>query len=213
MILIGFSVVSNLCKFCTSFFFCQLPILKDVLEVLGHYASVYIKKLCDPILCQPDLAILHTDFNTVITGILSENEEIDCTVTNGFSVFFVFIPSYDDGRLFHAATPDTPPTHPARLPRNRLCTTGRQHRRGGRCGPFSAIFSVYQRRSLLSESLSNNATLCSLRDLCNRLLHKFTTGISCCELCHIFQVAHGVAGGVRERNFDVGGKVFNKFAA
>ena len=53
----------------------------------------------------------------------------------------------------------------------------------------------------------------SLRDLCNRLLHKFTTGISCCELCHIFQVAHGVAGGVRERNFDVGGKIFNKFVA
>lgn len=50
MILIGFSIVSNLCKFCTSFFFCQLPILKEVLEMLGHYASVYIKKLCDPIL-------------------------------------------------------------------------------------------------------------------------------------------------------------------
>lgn len=116
MILIGFSVVSNLCKFCTSFFFCQLPILKDVLEVLGHYASVYIKKLCDPILSQPDLAILHTDFNTVVTGILSENEEIDCTVTNGFSVFFVFIPSYDDGRLFHASTPDIPPAHPATSP-------------------------------------------------------------------------------------------------
>ena len=45
--------------------------------MLGHYASVYIKKLCDPILSQPDLAILHTDFNTVVTGILSENEEID----------------------------------------------------------------------------------------------------------------------------------------
>lgn len=87
-----FSVVSNLCKFCTSFFFCQLPILKDVLEVLGHYASVYIKKLCDPILSQPDLAILHTDFNTVVTGILSENEEIDCTVTNGFSVFSCSFP-------------------------------------------------------------------------------------------------------------------------
>ena len=56
-------------------------------------------------------------------------------------------------------------------------------------------------------------TIVSLRDLCNRLLHKLITGISCRELCHIFQVAHGVAGGVRERNFDVGGKIFNKFAA
>ena len=142
-----FSVVSNLCKFCTSFFFCQLPILKDVLEVLGHYASVYIKKLCDPILSQPDLAILHTDFNTVVTGILSENEEIDCTVTNGFSVFFVFIPSYDDGRLFHAATPDIPPAHPATSPRNRRCTTGRLHRRDGRYSPSGgAVFRQNRRR-------------------------------------------------------------------
>ena len=42
---------------------------------------------------------------------------------------------------------------------------------------------------------------------------QFITGISCCELCHILQVSHRVAGGVRGRNFDVGGKVFNKFAA
>ena len=56
-------------------------------------------------------------------------------------------------------------------------------------------------------------TIVSLRDLCNKLLHKLITGISCRELCHIFQVAHGVAGGVRERNFDVGGKIFNKFVA
>ena len=61
--------------------------------------------------------------------------------------------------------------------------------------------------------LVQSRNIMSLRDLCNRLLHKFTIGISCCELCHIFQVSHGVAGGVRGRNFDVGGKVFNKFAA
>ncbi len=89
--MIGFSVVSNLCKFCTSCFFRQLPVLKDILEVLGHYASVYIKKLRDPILSQPDLAILHTDFNTVFAGILGENEKIDCTVTDGFSAFFCVI--------------------------------------------------------------------------------------------------------------------------
>ena len=118
-----FSVVSNLCKFCTSFFFCQLPILS-----------------------QPDLAILHTDFNTVVTGILSENEEIDCTVTNGFSVFFVFIPSYDDGRLFHAATPDTPPAHPAKSIRSLRCTTGRQHRGGGLCSPSGGAACRQSRR-------------------------------------------------------------------
>ena len=82
MILIGFSVVSNLCKFCTSFFFCQLPILKDVLEVLGHYASVYIKKLCDPILSQPDLAILHTDFNAVFVSVVRKYKEIHRAVSD-----------------------------------------------------------------------------------------------------------------------------------
>ena len=56
-------------------------------------------------------------------------------------------------------------------------------------------------------------TIVSLRDLCNKLLHKLITGISCRKLCHILQVSHRVAGGVRGRNFDVGGKVFNKFAA
>ena len=160
MILIGFSIVSNLCKFCTSFFFCQLPILKEVLEMLGHYASVYIKKLCDPILSQPDLAILHTDFNTVVTGILSENEEIDCTVTNGFSVFFVFIPSYDDGRLFHAATPGTPPTHPARSPRNRRCTTGRLHRGGGWCSPSGGAACRQSRRRRCGEYSAGSRCPC-----------------------------------------------------
>ena len=94
MILIDFSVVSNLCKFCTSFFFCQLPILKDVLEVLGHYASVYIKKLRDTILSEPDLAILNSDFDAVFTSILSKYKKIDCTVADGPSVFFEIV-------LFH----------------------------------------------------------------------------------------------------------------
>ena len=92
MILIGFSIVSNLCKFCTSFFFCQLPILKEVLEMLGHYASVYIKKLCDPILSQPDLAILHTDFNTVVTGILSETRKSTVLLRMAFLFFSCSFP-------------------------------------------------------------------------------------------------------------------------
>lgn len=94
----------------------------------------------------PDLAILHTDFNTVVTGILSENEEIDCTVTNGFSAFFVFIPSYDDGRLFHAATPDTPPAHPAKSLRSPRCTMGLPHCRGGRYGPSRGTSCLQNRR-------------------------------------------------------------------
>ena len=51
------------------------------------------------------------------------------------------------------------------------------------------------------------------RNLCNRLLHKFIVRIGRCEFRHIFQVSHGVAGGVRKRNFNVGGKIFNKFVA
>ena len=39
----------------------------------------------------PDLAILHTDFDTVFTGVLGKNEEIDCTVADGLSSFFCVI--------------------------------------------------------------------------------------------------------------------------
>ena len=53
----------------------------------------------------------------------------------------------------------------------------------------------------------------SLRDLCNRLLHKFTTGISCCELCHIFQISNGITGRVRKKEFDVWDNAIYKFAA
>ena len=82
MILIGFSVVSNLCKFCTSFFFCQLPILKDVLEVLGHYASVYIKKLCNDLLGQPNIVVLYPYLNAILMGIFREHKEIHCAVAD-----------------------------------------------------------------------------------------------------------------------------------
>ena len=73
--------------------------------------------------------------------------------------------------------------------------------------------SLCQQHQFGTSCFFRQLTIVSLRDLCNKLLHKLITGISCRELCHIFQVDHGVAGGVRERNFDVGGKIFNKFVA
>ena len=75
---------------------------------------------------------------------------------------------------------------------------------------FSAVSNLCK---FCTSCFFRQLAIVSLRDLCNRLLHKLITGISCRELCHIFQSAHGVAGGVRERNFDVGGKIFNKFVA
>ena len=50
-------------------------------------------------------------------------------------------------------------------------------------------------------------------NLCKRRLHNFLIGETQCEFRHIFQVSHGVAGGVRKRNFNVGGKIFNKFVS
>ena len=49
--------------------------------------------------------------------------------------------------------------------------------------------------------------------LCKRRLHNLLVRKTQSKLRHIFQVSHGVAGGVRKRNFNVGGKVFYKLAA
>ena len=50
-------------------------------------------------------------------------------------------------------------------------------------------------------------------NLCKRRLHNLLVRKTQSTLRHIFQVSHGVAGGVWKRNFDVGGKVFYKLAA
>ena len=50
-------------------------------------------------------------------------------------------------------------------------------------------------------------------NLCKRRLHNLLVRKTQSKLRHIFQVSHGVAGGVWKRNFDVGGKVFDKLAA
>ena len=50
-------------------------------------------------------------------------------------------------------------------------------------------------------------------NLCKRRLHNFLFGKTQCELRHVFQVSHRVAGGVWKRHFNVCGKIFNKFVA
>lgn len=49
--------------------------------------------------------------------------------------------------------------------------------------------------------------------LCKHRLHNLLFGKMQCELRHVFQVSHRVAGGVWKRHFNVGGKIFNKFVA
>ena len=66
--------------------------------------------------------------------------------------------------------------------------------------------------SKLAKVLSN-AYMVIPSNLCKRRLHNFLIGKTQCELRHVFQVSHRVAGGVRKRNFNVGGKIFNKFVA
>ena len=48
-------------------------------------------------------------------------------------------------------------------------------------------------------------------NLCNSLLHKYFIRISLCEFCHVFEVAHGIAFDIRERNADIGGKILYEF--
>ena len=50
-------------------------------------------------------------------------------------------------------------------------------------------------------------------NLCKCRLHNFLVRKTQSKLRHIFQISHRVAGGVRKRNFNVGGKIFNKFVA
>ena len=68
------------------------------------------------------------------------------------------------------------------------------------------------------KSLFQNSLNCSPRgdipsNLCKRCLHKLLIRKAPSKFCHIPQISHRVAGGVRKRNFNVGGKIFNKFVA
>ncbi len=45
-------------------------------------ASVYIEKLTNRLLCQPNIVILDTNFNSVLMGIFREHKEIHCAVAD-----------------------------------------------------------------------------------------------------------------------------------
>ena len=51
----------------------------------------------------------------------------------------------------------------------------------------------------------------SPRNLCRHRLHKCFIRISLCEFCHVFEVPHGIALDIRERNADIGGKILYEF--
>ena len=51
----------------------------------------------------------------------------------------------------------------------------------------------------------------SPRNLCRHRLHKCFIRISFREFCHVFEVAHGIAFDIRERNTDIGGKILYEF--
>lgn len=51
----------------------------------------------------------------------------------------------------------------------------------------------------------------SPRNLCNSLLHKCFVRIGLREFCHVFEIAHGIALDIRERNADIGGKILYEF--
>ena len=49
------------------------------------------------------------------------------------------------------------------------------------------------------------------RNLCRHRLHKCFIRISLREFCHVFEVPHGIALDIRERNADVCGKILYEF--
>ena len=50
--------------------------------MLGDNAAVHIKELADCFLRQPDIIVLHTNFESFLMGILRKDKEIDRAVTD-----------------------------------------------------------------------------------------------------------------------------------
>ena len=82
LIVIGFSVIRNLCKICTSCIFGQFAAFIYIFQMLCHNAPVYIKKLCNGLLRQPDIVVLHAHFDPILMGIFREHKEIHCAVAD-----------------------------------------------------------------------------------------------------------------------------------
>lgn len=82
LIVIGFSVIRNLCKICTSCIFGQFTAFIYIFQMLCHNAPVYIKKLCNGLLGQPNVVILYSNLNAILMGIFREHKEIHCAVAD-----------------------------------------------------------------------------------------------------------------------------------
>ena len=80
--MIGFSVIRNLCKICTSCIFGQFAAFIYIFQMLCHNAPVYIKKLCNGLLRQPDIVILYPYLNAILMDIFREHKEIHCAVAD-----------------------------------------------------------------------------------------------------------------------------------
>ena len=70
LIVIGFSVIRNLCKICTSCIFGQFTAFIYIFQMLCHNAPVYIKKLCNGLLGQPNIVVLYSYLNAILMGCL-----------------------------------------------------------------------------------------------------------------------------------------------
>jgi len=50
--------------------------------MLGHYAAVNIKELTDGFLRQPNIVILHPDFDSILMGIFRKHQKIHGAITD-----------------------------------------------------------------------------------------------------------------------------------
>ena len=82
LILVGFTVIRNLCKFCTSGIFGQFAAFEYVFQVLGHDTALYIKELADGFLGQPNIVILYPDFDPILMGILRKHQKINGAIAD-----------------------------------------------------------------------------------------------------------------------------------
>ena len=81
---VGFAVVGNLCKICTSCFLRQFAAGVDRLEVLGDNAAVHLKQPADGLLCQPDVAVLHPYLDAIGVGVFGKDQKVRGAVADTF---------------------------------------------------------------------------------------------------------------------------------
>ena len=59
-----------------------------IFQMLCHNTPVYIKKLCNGLLGQPDVVILNPYLNSILMCIFREHKEIHCAVADLQFIFF-----------------------------------------------------------------------------------------------------------------------------